>query len=130
MILYEIHTGTFTQEGTFEAMIPLLDYLRNDLGVTAVELMPVAQFPGERNWGYDGTYLYAPQIATAAHLEKSLVNACHRIGLGVIVDVVYNHWAEGNSGEYGPYFTDRYKTPWCLLSISMVGAMRSAAYHR
>jgi maltooligosyltrehalose trehalohydrolase len=61
MIIYEVHTGTFTQEGTFEAIIPFLDYLKNELGVTTIELMPVAQFPGERNWGYDGTYLYAPQ---------------------------------------------------------------------
>jgi maltooligosyltrehalose trehalohydrolase len=115
MILYEIHTGTFTPEGTFEAIIPFLNYLKNELGVTAVELMPVAQFPGKRNWGYDGTYLYAPQNSYGGPSGlKSLVNACHRIGLTVILDVVYNHLGpEGNYlGEYGPYFTDRYKTPW------------------
>jgi len=115
MILYEIHTGTFTPEGTFDAIIPLLDYLKNDLGVTAIELMPVAQFSGGRNWGYDGTYLFAPQNSYGGPWGlKSLVNACHRIGLGVILDVVYNHLGpEGNYlGEYAPYFTDRYRTPW------------------
>jgi maltooligosyltrehalose trehalohydrolase len=115
MIVYEIHTGTFTQEGTFEAIIPLLDYLKNELGVTAIELMPVAQFPGKRNWGYDGVYLYAPQNSYGGPYGlKNLVNACHRIGLAVILDVVYNHLGpEGNYlGDYGPYFTDRYKTPW------------------
>jgi maltooligosyltrehalose trehalohydrolase len=115
MILYEIHTGTFTREGTFDTIIPLLDYLKNDLGVTAIELMPVAQFPGGRNWGYDGTYLFAPQNSYGGPgALKRLVNACHRIGLGVILDVVYNHLGpEGNYlGEYAPYFTDRYRTPW------------------
>jgi maltooligosyltrehalose trehalohydrolase len=115
MILYEIHTGTFTSDGTFEAIIPFLDYLRNELGITTIELMPVGQFPGERNWGYDGTYLYAPQNSYGGPDGlKSLVNACHRIGLAVVLDVVYNHLGpEGNYlGAYGPYFTDRYKTPW------------------
>lgn len=115
MIIYEIHTGTFTHEGTFGAIIPFLDYLKNDLGVTAIELMPVAQFPGERNWGYDGTYLYAPQNSYGGPLGlKRLVNTCHQQGLAVILDVVYNHLGpEGNYlGDYGPYFTERYKTPW------------------
>jgi len=115
MIIYEIHTGTFTREGTFEAIIPYLDYLKNELGITAVELMPVAQFPGERNWGYDGTYLYAPQNSYGGPYGlESLVNACHQKGLAVILDVVYNHLGpEGNYlSNYGPYFTDRYKTPW------------------
>lgn len=115
MIIYEIHTGTFTQEGTFEAIIPFLDYLKNELGVTTIELMPVAQFPGERNWGYDGTYLYAPQNSYGGQEGlKRLIDACHRKGLAVILDVVYNHLGpEGNYlGNYGPYFTDRYKTPW------------------
>jgi len=115
MIIYELHTGTFTQEGTFKAIIPFLDYLRNELGVTGIELMPVAQFPGERNWGYDGTYLYAPQNNYGGPMGlKSLINACHQKGLAVILDVVYNHLGpEGNYlGDYGPYFTDRYKTPW------------------
>jgi maltooligosyltrehalose trehalohydrolase len=115
MIIYEIHTGTFTQEGTFEAIIPLLDYLKNELGVTTIELMPVAQFPGERNWGYDGTYLYAAQNSYGGFEGlKRLINACHQKGLSVILDVVYNHLGpEGNYlGDYGPYFTDRYKTSW------------------
>ncbi len=115
MIIYEIHTGTFTREGTFKAIIPYLDYLKNELGITAVELMPVAQFPGERNWGYDGTYLYAPQNSYGGPYGlENLVNACHQKGLAVILDVVYNHLGpEGNYlGHYGPYFTDRYKTPW------------------
>jgi maltooligosyltrehalose trehalohydrolase len=115
MIIYEIHTGTFTQEGTFEAIIPFLNYLKNELGVTTIELMPVGQFPGERNWGYDGTYLYAPQNSYGGpNGLKSLINECHRKGLAVILDVVYNHLGpEGNYlDDFGPYFTDRYKTPW------------------
>jgi maltooligosyltrehalose trehalohydrolase len=115
MILYEIHTGTFTQEGTFEGILPHLDYLKNDLGVTAIELMPFAQFPGERNWGYDGACLYAPQNSYGGPTGlKSLVNACHKKGLAVLLDVVYNHLGpEGNYlGDFGPYFTDRYRTPW------------------
>jgi maltooligosyltrehalose trehalohydrolase len=115
MVIYEIHTGTFTSEGTFDGILRLLDYLRDDLGVTALELMPVAQFPGERNWGYDGTYSYAPQNSYGGPRGlKRLINACHRKGLAVILDVVYNHLGpEGNYlGDYGPYFTDRYRTPW------------------
>ncbi len=115
MILYEIHTGTFTREGTFEAIIPHLDYLKKNLGVTAVELMPVGQFSGERNWGYDGVYPYAPQNSYGGPDGlKGLVNACHQKGLAAMLDVVYNHLGpEGNYlGDYGPYFTDRYKTPW------------------
>jgi maltooligosyltrehalose trehalohydrolase len=115
MIIYEIHTGTFTREGSFEAIIPSLDYLKDDLGVSAIELMPVAQFPGERNWGYDGTYLYAPQNSYGGPGGlKTLIRACHQKGLAVILDVVYNHLGpEGNYlANYGPYFTDRYKTPW------------------
>ncbi len=115
MILYEIHTGTFTREGTFEAIIPFLDYFRRDLGITAIELMPAGQFPGRRNWGYDGTYLYAPQDSYGGPTGlKLLINACHRKGIAVILDVVYNHLGpEGNYlGDYGPYVTDRCKTPW------------------
>jgi maltooligosyltrehalose trehalohydrolase len=115
MILYEIHTGTFTQEGTFEAILPHLDYLKNDLGATAIELMPVSQFPGERNWGYDGTCLYAPQHSYGGPRGlKRLINECHKRGLAVVFDVVYNHFGpEGNYvSDYGPYVTDRYKTPW------------------
>ena len=115
MILYEIHTGAFTQEGTFEAVLSHLDYLKNDLGVSAIELMPVGQFPGERNWGYDGTCLYAPQNSYGGpNGLKGLINECHKKGLAVILDVVYNHFGpEGNYvSDYGPYVTNRYKTPW------------------
>ncbi|MFC2041258.1 alpha-amylase family glycosyl hydrolase, partial [Chloroflexota bacterium] len=113
-IIYELHVGTFTSEGTFGAIIPHLDELR-DLGITAVELMPVAQFPGNRNWGYDGVYPFAVQDSYGGPEGlKHLVNTCHQKGLAVIVDVVYNHFGpEGNYiGDFGPYFTDRYKTPW------------------
>ena len=115
MIIYEIHTGTFTTEGTFRAIIPYLDYLKDELGVNCIELMPIAQFPGARNWGYDGTYPYAPQNSYGGSDGlKSLINACHLKGLAVILDVVYNHLGpEGNYlGDFGNYFTDRYKTPW------------------
>jgi maltooligosyltrehalose trehalohydrolase len=113
-VIYELHVGIFTAEGTFAAAIARLDYLA-DLGVTAVELMPVAQFPGERNWGYDGACPFAPQNSYGGPEGlKRLVDACHRRGLAVILDVVYNHLGpEGNYlGCFGPYFTDRYRTPW------------------
>ena len=114
-ITYELHVGTCTPAGTFTAIIPLLDYLKNELGITAIELMPVAEFPGSRNWGYDGVHPYAPHTAYGgARGLKTLVNACHETGLAVVLDVVYNHLGpEGNYlSEYGPYFTDRYTTPW------------------
>lgn len=114
MVIYELHVGTFTPEGTFDAVIPRLERLR-ELGVTAIELMPVASFPGARNWGYDGVHLYAPQQSYGGPGGlRRLVDAAHARGLAVILDVVYNHLGpEGNYlGEYGPYFTDRYKTPW------------------
>jgi len=113
-IIYELHTGTFTAEGTFTAIIPYLDGLK-DLGITVIELMPVNQFPGDRNWGYDGVYPYAVQHSYGGPEGlKTLVNACHRKGLAVILDVIYNHIGpEGNYlADYGPYFTDRYRTPW------------------
>ncbi len=113
-IVYELHVGTFTAEGTFEAIIPHLDALK-DVGITAVELMPVAQFPGSRNWGYDGVFLFAVQNSYGGPEGlKRLVNACHQKGLAVVLDVVYNHLGpEGNYlGEFGPYFTERYRTPW------------------
>ena len=114
MVLYEIHVGTFTTEGTFEAVIPRLDRLQA-LGVTAIELMPVASFPGARNWGYDGVGLFAPQRTYGGPVGlQRLVDACHTRGLAVVLDVVYNHLGpEGNYlAEFGPYFTDRYRTPW------------------
>ena len=113
-ILYELHVGTFTAEGTFDAIVPRLDSLV-ELGITAVELMPVAQFPGERNWGYDGVYPFAVQKSYGGPEGlKRLVDACHRRGLAVVLDVVYNHLGpEGNYlSDFGPYFTDRYRTPW------------------
>lgn len=114
MVLYEIHVGTFTPEGTFDAMIGRLERLQA-LGVTAIELMPVASFPGARNWGYDGVGLFAPQrtYGGAAGLQR-LVDACHARGLAVVLDVVYNHMGpEGNYlADFGPYFTDRHTTPW------------------
>jgi maltooligosyltrehalose trehalohydrolase len=113
-VIYELHTGTFTPKGTFEGVIGRLPYLR-DLGITALEVMPVATFPGSRNWGYDGVHLYAPHASYGGPSGlKQLIDACHREGLAVVLDVVYNHLGpEGNYlGEYGPYFTDRYRTPW------------------
>lgn len=113
-IIYELHVGAFTPSGTFDELISRLDYLC-ELGVTAVELMPVAQFPGERNWGYDGTHPFAPQNSYGGPDGlKRLVDACHTKGLAVILDVVYNHLGpEGNYlHSFGPYFTDRYRTPW------------------
>ncbi|MFC2021566.1 alpha-amylase family glycosyl hydrolase, partial [Chloroflexota bacterium] len=113
-IIYELHPGTFTAEGTFDAIISRLAYLK-DLGVTTLELMPVAQFPGSRNWGYDGVYPYAVQDSYGGPEGlKKLVDSCHRQGLAVVLDVVYNHLGpEGNYlANYGPYFTESYKTPW------------------
>lgn len=112
--IYELHVGTFTDEGTFDSMIEKLPYLKS-LGITALELMPVSQFPGGRNWGYDGTYPYAAQSTYGGPYGlKRLVDAAHKHGLAVVLDVVYNHLGpEGNySSLFGPYFTDMYKTPW------------------
>jgi maltooligosyltrehalose trehalohydrolase len=113
-VIYELHVGTFTPSGTFDGVIERLDYLKR-LGVTVIELMPVAAFPGERNWGYDAVSPYAVQASYGGPDGlKRLVNAAHAAGLGVVLDVVYNHL--GNEGNYlrmfGPYFTDRHKTPW------------------
>jgi maltooligosyltrehalose trehalohydrolase len=113
-VLYELHVGTFTPKGTFDAIIPRLAVLKN-LGVAAIELMPVAQFPGNRNWGYDGVYPCAVQASYGGPVAlKAFVNACHQHGMAVVLDVVYNHLGpEGNYLEdFGPYFTDLYKTPW------------------
>ncbi|MBI1910830.1 MAG: malto-oligosyltrehalose trehalohydrolase [Deltaproteobacteria bacterium] len=114
MVIYEIHAGTFTPEGTFDAIIKRLDELC-DLGINAIELMPVSQFPGKRNWGYDGVFPFAVQNSYGGPLGfKRLVNECHKKGIAVILDVVYNHLGpEGNYlSDFGPYFTERYKTPW------------------
>lgn len=114
LIFYELHVGTFTEEGTFNAIIPRLDDLV-DMGINAIELMPVNQFPGNRNWGYDGVFPYAVQNSYGG-IEglKTLVNACHAKGISIFLDVVYNHL--GPEGDYfmkyGPYFTATYSTPW------------------
>lgn len=113
-ILYEIHVGTFTPAGTFDAVIDRLDDLYQT-GINALELMPVAQFPGTRNWGYDGVYPYAVQNSYGGPEGlKRLVNACHQKGIAVYLDVVYNHVGpEGNYlSQFGPYFTSKYSTPW------------------
>ena len=113
-ILYELHTGTFTPDGTFAGLAEKLDYLQ-ELGINAIEIMPVAQFPGSRNWGYDGVFPYAVQDSYGgpAGLQQ-LVDTCHQKGLAVVLDVVYNHLGpEGNYlGDFGPYFTPKYNTPW------------------
>jgi maltooligosyltrehalose trehalohydrolase len=114
MVIYELHVGTFTPEGTFQAIIPRLAELA-DLGITAIELMPIAQFAGCRNWGYDGVYTFAPQDSYGGPEGlRSLVNAAHRQGIAVVLDAVYNHIGiEGNHfAEFGPYFNPRYSIMW------------------
>src|SRR5581483_5717571 len=113
-IIYELHVGTFTPQGTFAGIIERLDYLKS-AGVSVIELMPVAAFPGRRNWGYDGVSPYAVQASYGGPEGlKRLVNAAHAAGLGVVLDVVYNHF--GPEGNYlpllGPYLTARHQTPW------------------
>ncbi len=113
-IVYELHTGTFSPEGTFVGAIAKLDHLVA-LGVTHVELMPVCEFPGRRGWGYDGVDLFAPHHAYGGPLGlKRLVDACHARGLAVLLDVVYNHLGPSGSylARYGPYFTAKHHTPW------------------
>ncbi len=115
LVIYEVHVGTATDEGTFEALIPKLPYFK-DLGVTALEIMPIGDFPGHRNWGYDGVDLYAPANSYGGPEGfKRLVDADHAQGLAIILDVVYNHF--GPDGNYlrvfsSSYFTDRHHTPW------------------
>lgn len=114
LIMYELHVGTFTPEGTFEAIILRLDELY-DTGINALELMPVSQFPGSRNWGYDKVYPYAVQNSYGGPEQlKKLVDACHQKGMAVFLDVIFNHQGpEGNYfSQFGPYFNDSYKTPW------------------
>ena len=114
-VFYELHVGTFSDEGTFDGIIPHLRRLRDELGVTSIELMPVAQFPGSRNWGYDGVLPYAVQDSYGGPDGlRRLVNAAHAAGIAVTLDVVYNHLGpEGNHlRDFGPYFTSSYVTPW------------------
>lgn len=115
-ILYELHTGTFTKEGTFNAIIDKLDYFIN-LGITAIELMPIADFPGKRNWGYDGVLPYAPESSYGTPDDlKNLIKAAHKKGLMILLDVVYNHF--GPDGNYlytyakSQFFDEKIKTPW------------------
>ena len=113
-VIYEVHVGTFTPGGTFESVIERLDHAAG-LGVNVIELMPVAEFAGERGWGYDGVDLWAPHHAYGGPEGlKRLVDACHTRGLAVVLDVVYNHLGpEGSYLErFGPYLTDRHRTPW------------------
>jgi maltooligosyltrehalose trehalohydrolase len=114
LVVYELHVGTFSDEGTFDGVVPYLSGLRA-LGVTAVELMPVATFSGNRGWGYDGVYAYAPHAAYGGPTGlASLVEAAHREGLGVILDVVYNHVGPGGEAlsAFGPYFSGRSERLW------------------
>jgi len=113
-VIYELHVGAFTQEGTFRSAIEQLDYLA-ELGITAIELMPVADFPGRRNWGYDGVLLFAPDSSYGRPEDlKALVDAAHARNIMVFLDVVYNHFGpDGNYlPAYSPIFTDQHKTPW------------------
>ncbi|MEA5517615.1 malto-oligosyltrehalose trehalohydrolase [Limnoraphis robusta Tam1] len=114
LIIYELHVGTFTPEGTFEAIINRVPELL-EMGINTIEIMPVAQFPGSRNWGYDGVYPYGVQASYGGPEGlKRLVDACHQQGMMVVLDVVYNHLGpEGNyTSDFGPYFTGKYNTPW------------------
>lgn len=114
MIIYELHVGAFTERGTLTSIIPRLDDL-SQLGVNTIEIMPVAQFPGERNWGYDGAYPFSVQNSYGGPPAfKAFVDESHRRGLAIILDIVYNHLGpEGNYlADFAPYFTDRYQTPW------------------
>ncbi len=113
-MLYEIHVGTFTHEGTFTSAIAQLEHLAS-LGINALELMPINQFPGARNWGYDGVYPFAAQNTYGGRAGLiELVDAAHALGIAVFLDVVHNHVGpEGNMfGHFGPYFTDEHRTPW------------------
>lgn len=113
-IIYELHVGTFTSKSTFDGIAEQLDHLV-ELGINAIEIMPVAQFPGARNWGYDGVFPFAVQHSYGgAKAFQELINACHDKGIAVILDVVYNHLGpEGNYlSHFGPYFTSKYSTPW------------------
>ncbi|MGH9520965.1 MAG: malto-oligosyltrehalose trehalohydrolase [Terriglobales bacterium] len=132
-ILYELHVGTFTSSGTFDGVIEKLPYLKS-LGVTAVELMPVAANPGKRNWGYDAVSPYAVQENYGGPEGlRRLVDAAHRAGLAVVIDVIYNHL--GNEGNYlqqfGPYFTDKHQTPWGeAINYDQPGCERVREYVR
>jgi malto-oligosyltrehalose trehalohydrolase len=128
-ILYELHVGTFTREGTFRAAIHKLDYLV-ELGVTTIQLMPVADFAGRWNWGYDGALLFAPDSSYGRPDDlKALVDAAHAKGLSIFLDVVYNHFGpRGNyMNIYTPLMTDRHDTPWGpAVNFDAAGSWRCA----
>jgi len=135
MVIYELHLGTFSEAGDFAGAIGHLDHVR-ELGATAIELMPIAEFPGTRGWGYDGTYIYAPSSRYGRPEDlKSLVEACHARGLAVFLDVVYNHF--GPEGNYLPaiapdFFSDKYGTPWGAainFSEALSGPVRDFMIH-
>jgi maltooligosyltrehalose trehalohydrolase len=125
LVIYELHVGTFSEPGTFDAAIEHLDELA-DLGINAVEPMPIAAFPGARNWGYDGVFPYATQESYGGPAGfQRFVDACHRRGLAVILDVVYNHLGPEGAvhSSYGPYFTATYATPWgAAMNFSEAGS--------
>ena len=130
LVIYELHIGAFTREGTFQAATRRIKELV-ELGITAVELLPVAQCPGRRNWGYDGVNLFAPRNTYGTPNDfRAFVDACHRAGLAVILDVVYNHFGpEGNYlADFGPYFSKRHHTPWgdCFAYDGRHGAVLEA----
>lgn len=113
-IIYELHVGTFTREGTFDAIEAKLDYLA-ELGITHIELLPIADFPGEVGWGYDGVSLFAPKQKYGGPRKlKQLIDRCHQKGIAVILDVVYNHLGPSGNylGHFGAYFSDHISTPW------------------
>ena len=132
-VLYELHVGSFTREGTYAGVQSRLPYLR-DLGVTAIELMPLADFPGKRNWGYDGVLPYAPDSRYGRPEDlKRLIDAAHGIGLMVFLDVVYNHF--GPEGNYlslyaAPFFTQRHSTPWgAAINFDDIGSRTVRDYY-
>ena len=127
-VIYELHIGTFTAAGNFDAAIERLDYLVS-LGIDFVELMPVATFPGRNGWGYDGVSLWAVHEPYGGPDGlKRFVAACHERGLAVLLDVVYNHVGIGNRlADFGPYFTDQHLTPWGRPSISIGPARTRSA---
>jgi maltooligosyltrehalose trehalohydrolase len=129
-VIYELHVGTFTADGTFDAAIKRLDHLLH-VGVTAVELMPAAAFPGRRGWGYDGVALWAVHEPYGGPDGlKRFVDACHARGLAVVLDVVYNHLGAGNRlADFGPYFTDAHDTPWGpAVNLDQAGADEVRAF--
>ncbi|ADV84240.1 malto-oligosyltrehalose trehalohydrolase [Terriglobus saanensis] len=130
-ILYEMHVGTFTPEGTFDAAIEHLDYLV-DLGITHVELLPIASFEGHHGWGYDGVALYAPHEPYGGpDAAKRFVDACHKRGLAVLLDVVYNHFGPtGNyTGIFGQYLNEHHHTPWgAAINFESTGADQSRRF--